>query len=555
MIVKKIRTHQLHLFVAILALAFTALSLTPGYIAGSGPAWLHLSGDVAQGQIGWWYFAHDAWRFPVFDVRNYNLPEGSNLLLSDSLPLFALPAKLLYRATGWLPIYIGLWAALCLLLQVLFASRLLRTLDVRTPLAHFSGVVLLSYAPVLFMRIGQNTLLAQFILLATIEIYLRGKRDGLTLRDWLIFGAWPLSALLVHPYLAVMAGLMFAISLIDQWRARCLSKIQAAQYLAALLIAGLSLSYCGGFLFAGSNYGDYGMYSLNVLAPFVPFAETTMGGWLGTSSPTIPDIHQWDGGCYLGAGILLLLLLALPAWRSAISSLRRHATLAIIFTLLLLFAISNRIGFGEHELLHIPLPDSLISLLSTFRGSGRFAWLPLYAGSTFLIMLIQRRFGSRAGSLILCIAALLQLADVAPMQASRRDGTALANTPNIHVDTWQRLIAAHQDIFQYPSFECGALYGRGIPGTHFSELEIEWIAAQLNRPTNSAYLARPHKDCVQEQIEASGNKAVPGRLYLYRSSEDVGTYLAANGVKMDRCGLLDDVVVCSADQDLSTLQP
>jgi len=141
------------------------------------------------------------------------------------------------------------------------------------------------------------------------------------------------------------------------------------------------------------------------------------------------------------------------------------------------------------------------------------------------------------------------------MQASRRDGTALANTPNIHVDTWQRLIAAHQDIFQYPSFECGALYGRGIPGTHFSELEIEWIAAQLNRPTNSAYLARPHKDCVQEQIEASGNKAVPGRLYLYRSSEDVGTYLAANGVKMDRCGLLDDVVVCSADQDLSTLQP
>ncbi len=555
MIMEKIRAQSMHLGIAVLALLFVFFTFTPSYITGTGPAWLHLSGDVAQGQIGWWYFAHDAWHFPLFDVRNYNLPEGSNLLLSDSLPLFALPAKLLYQATGWLPIYIGLWGALCFLLQVVFASRLLRTLEVMTPLAHFSGVVLLCYTPVLFIRIGQNTLLAQFILLAAIEIYVRTKRDGLTLRGWIIFGAWPLLALLVHPYLALMAGLMFGISLIDQCRMRRLSTMQATQYFATLLIAGLSLSYCGGFFFAGKNYGDYGLYSLNLLAPFVPFAETTLGGWLGTRSPTIPDIHQWDGGCYLGAGILLLLLLALSAWRSAISSLHRHATLAIMFALLLLFAISNRIGFGEHELLHIPLPESLIAVLSTFRGSGRFAWLPLYACAAFLIVLILRRFGSSAGSLILCIAALLQLADVAPMQASRRAGTAVANTPNIHVDAWQGLIAAHRDIFQYPSFECGALYGRGIPGTHFSELEIEWIAAQLNRPTNSAYLARPHKGCAQEKIEAISNHAVPGRLYLYRSAEDIGTYLAANGVKMDRCGLLDDVVVCSADQDLSRLRP
>lgn len=550
------RAHSLRLGVVIFALLFVALSLTVGYIVGTGAAWTHLAGDTAQGQIGWFYFARDAWHFPLFDIRSYNLPEGSNLLLSDSLPLFALPAKLLYWTTGWLPIYIGLWAALCFLLQVLMASRLLYTLQVRAPLAHFSGIVLLCYAPILFMRLGQNTLLGQFILLAVIETYVRTKRGGLTRTGWIAFGVWPVLALLVHPYLAVMAGWMFGISVIDQWRTRHLHTAQAAQYLVAMLAAGWLLSYCAGFLLAGgSNYNDYGVYSINLLAPFVPFSDTTLGGWLGTNSPTLPGIHQWEGGCYLGAGVLWLLLLTLPLWRGVSVSLRRHATLIFALGLLLLFAISHRVGFGEYELLHFALPESLIAVLSTFRGSGRFAWLALYAGVAFLITQMMHRYGSRKGGAILCVAALMQIADVAPMQTARRASTAIETTPSIHAATWEHLIAAHKDIFQYPSFECGALYGRGIPGTHFSELEIEWIAAQLNRPTNSAYLARPHKDCAHERDEAITHTAIPGRLYLYRSSEDIGAYLSMHGVNMQRCGLLDEVVVCSADQDLSELRP
>lgn len=57
-------------------LAFAALALTPGFVLGTGPLWRHLTGDGAQHEIGWFYFARDAWRFPLFAIGNYHLPEA-----------------------------------------------------------------------------------------------------------------------------------------------------------------------------------------------------------------------------------------------------------------------------------------------------------------------------------------------------------------------------------------------------------------------------------------------------------------------------------------------
>jgi hypothetical protein len=75
-----------------------------------------------------------------------------------------------------------------------------------------------------------------------------------------------------------------------------------------------------------------------------------------------------------------------------------------------------------------------------------------------------------------------------------------------------------------------------------------------NVPTNSAYLARFTKDCDRERDLAVANFTERGLLRLYRSSEDIGAFLHARGADFGRCGYLDDVVVCSADRDLSDLR-
>jgi hypothetical protein len=245
-------------------------------------------------------------------------------------------------------------------------------------------------------------------------------------------------------------------------------------------------------------------------------------------------------------------VLALPALRRWRANLRRHAVLFALLVLTLIFAVSQRVGFGTHELT-LPMPDALLHALSQFRGSGRFVWIAVYALLAATIVAIVARYSARRARMILVVAAVLEIADVWPMQRGVRHASASAEPISIHRAEWTRLIEAHSRIFQFPSFECGGLFGWGVPGSKFRGVEIDWIAAERNIPTNSAYLARFTKDCERETADAATNIGEHGVLHLYRSTEETGAFLQAHGADLSRCGYLDDVVVCSADMDLSTL--
>ena len=540
-------------------LAFAALTLTGDYVLGSGPYWQMLFGDVAKGEIGWFYYARDTWQFPLFATSAYHTPEGSSMVLSDSLPLFALPAKLLYRiawpAGSTPPIYTGVWVALCLVLQAVAASRVLRVLGVIDWKAHLAGLVLFCYLPIVFLRFGQAALMAQFAILLALEGYLRAKQTGLTRRQWILLCALSPLVLLIHPYLAAMCGALVAATIVDQWHERRYGLAGALLRFAGIGVGALVVMFFGGFFAAASSeFGDYGLYSMNLLSPWVPFPQTLSGSLLHTEMPVIEGTNQWEGGAYLGAGVLLLCAFALPALRDWRANLRRHAVLFAMLVLLLAFAISHRIGFGSREILRLPLPDALMHLFSQFRGSGRFVWVAVYALVAALIVAIVHRYEARRATSILAVAALLQVVDAWPMQRGVRAATASATVPSIDVATWTRLIGTHRRIFEFPSFECGGLFGREIAGSKFRELEFDWIAAQQNKPTNSAYLARFTKDCTRERLDALAHHDEAGVLYLYRSSDDIGSFLVRGGIDLGRCGYLDDVVVCSGGEDLSALR-
>jgi hypothetical protein len=540
-------------------LLFAALTLDMRYVRGTGPYWEAQVGDVAKGEIGWFHYARDTWCFPLLDIGNYHYPEGGNIVLSDSLPLFALPAKAAYKLAGDAsrlpPIYTGWWVALCLVLQAVAASRLLRALRVTRYVPHFAGVAILCYLPIVMLRFGQAALMAQFLIVFALEGYVRAKREGLARRQWIALCVLPPLSLLVHPYLTVMCGALVAATILDQWRERRLDARGVALRFGAIMVAALALMFLGGGFFtaASSTFGDYGLYSLNLLSPWVPFASTLAGRLLGTDTPVIPGTNQWEGGAYLGAGVLLLCALALPALSNWRANLRRHMVLFAIVVALLVFAVSQRVGFGSHELFALPLPDVLLRAFSQFRGSGRFVWVAVYVLVAAAIVAVIARYGKRA-TLLLVIVAVLQIVDVRPMQSNVRLATASAMPSTMNRAEWTRLISAHRRIFQFPSFECGGLFGRDVPGNKFHELEIDWIAATLDVPTNSAYLARFTKDCEREREEAASNASQSGLLRLYRSTDDIGALLQQRGVAFDGCGYLDNVVICSADMNLSSLR-
>jgi hypothetical protein len=543
----------------VFGVVFAALSLDPSYISGRGAYWSMQLGDPAKGEIGWFYYARDAWRFPIFDIATYHYPEGGSVVLSDSLPLIALPAKAVYKIASTPdrlpPIYTGFWVALCLVLQAIAASRLLRVLGIRDLLSHIAGIAIFCYLPIVMLRFGQAALMAQCLILFALEGYVRAKREGLTRAQWIAQCALPPLALLVHPYLAAMCGVVVAATILDQWRERRLDLRAVALCFASIAVLALALMAVGGFFSAAQgDFGDYGLYSLNLLSPVVPFPETLSGRLLGTELPIIPGTNQWEGGAYLGAGVFLMCVFALPALKDWRANIRRHVVLLAILIATLIFAVSQRVGFGPHELANLPLPDAMLHALSQFRGSGRFVWVAVYAFVAALIVAIASRYDARHARIVLIAAALLEIIDVWPMQTGVRAATTVGAPTTIRRAEWTRLIEAHQRIFQFPSFECGGIFGRGVPGTKFREVEIDWLAAERNTPTNSAYLARFTKDCARERDDATANFAEHGLLRLYRSTDDTGAFLQQHGADLSRCGYLDDVVVCSADMDLSGLR-
>lgn len=543
------------LIACLLGIAFACLTFSPAYIAGISSYWEQPRGDIAGGQIGWQYYAREEWRLPLFAVESHNQPEGSVLTLSDSLPLLALPAKIIYKLTGWMPVYIGFWIALCFALQAICASRLLSALEIRDIPTQVAGILLFCYVPIMFIRIGHATLIGHFLLLIALERYVTAKRTGLSRRGWAALCALPVLGVLMNPNMVAMSAIFVLVTVVDQWRERRIDIHGALLRLGGSAAATVAVGLIGGLFRGGGQPNlDYGVFSLNLAAPFVPLAGTWMGRLLGSAQPSLPGSGQYEGTAYLGAGVLLLCVFALPALRRWRTNLRRHWVLLLTLIALLVFAVSNRVGFGTHELVRVPLPALLMRALSEFRGSGRFVWLPIYALTGGILVAVVRSYGAKLGLVLIGIAAVVQVTDVWSMQTYVRQATAAGGPVTINRAAWTNLIETHRRIFEFPSFLCGGLFGGSVSSSPLRVLEIDWLAAQHDVPNNSAYLARKIKDCARERVDAASNHGQPGVLYLYRNTDENGKYLAGHGVDLKRCGHLDDVVVCSGDRDLSTLQ-
>jgi hypothetical protein len=86
-------------------------------------SWL-THGDLAQSYLGWAFYRHAPWSWPLGGSPDYGLEFHSSVYYSDSIPLLAIAFKL---ASPWLPEpfqYFGMWVLLCFVLQGMFGWRL-----------------------------------------------------------------------------------------------------------------------------------------------------------------------------------------------------------------------------------------------------------------------------------------------------------------------------------------------------------------------------------------------------------------------------------------------
>ena len=488
--------HRLVLPFLLFAIFFDLAVLDPTDVG-----WL-IKGDLGAHFVGWTAFQHDAWRWPIGYSELIAYPTGMPLTATDSNPLMAVPLKLL---SPLLPAYfqfIGIWYLLCLLLSYNIAFNLLNWLSGRPVPAALAAVVLIT-APYFFLRLQHDTLMAQWLILASFSIFLRPNSDRRAVAKYA--GVAGLS-MAVHPYFLPMT---FAVTGMDMARRayrrylRQQSVLVALRFLATglavVLAVTILVTWILGMLSLETAGKHIGIFTMDPLAWFNGWgASTFLRGW-GVGE------GQYEGAQYLGAGALIALISAAMAWATGLARppetvVRSLPWLVPAVIVLALIAISPVVRVAGHTLVSVNMFDWPVigTVLSMFRSSGRFGW-----PASYLVVLVALSLWlsvrSRAVGPLLAVLACLQLADLLPVADYTRQVTqsrevrleALASS-----EKWEKLVEAADRV-------------HSSPGTaELVMLELAYLTVGRGKSVNRSYYAQD----IRTARQAAANEEAQARL-------------------------------------------
>lgn len=424
-----------HYFIAIL---FSVIAF--GYVYGFSivnplnNSWVLEPGDRAQHYIGWETFRDSPLSLPIIgENKNIAYPNNTSIAMTDSLPLLAIPLKIVDKAIG-LPEgfqYIGFYGILSFIMMAILSALIIFRLTKSKLLSLLSSIFFITSPIMLFRMFSHTALASHWIILYTIYLLIT-YQDYKNLnwlskaRKWVALIA--ISSLL-HPYLnfiilIIFAGYLFK-NLINNKSIEEFLMIGGAGALTEIT----SYTVVGMFLGGGDGLSDFGFgqFSVNLLGLLNPMntPETGRQSLLlkGFSGPTQ---YQYEGFMYLGAGIIIMLLVILGCnYRHLFSKqkiiniinkiLSPDLPLVLAFSFLASYALSNRISLLNKEIIIVDLPSIIIKSLSIFRASGRLFWPIYYLIMICVIYYFSKIFrNKRIKHTSLIFMLVVQLLDISP---------------------------------------------------------------------------------------------------------------------------------------------
>ncbi len=475
-------------------------------IHGTSHYWETTHNDSLQGIAALRYYLAEPWSWSILDVRSYGVPDGTNLILSDSIPILAVAFKLI---SGVLPAgfhYFGYWIALCFVMQVVSAVAILVELRWRNGLAVVAAAGFALTQTVLLGRFFHVALMAQFLILLTILFGIRLVRG-----EKKVGALWALLGLLaatffVHLYLFAMTAVLAAAFVVQAGSLGEVPWRRVAVWLAAAVIgSGVFVAMTGLATAASATAGGLGYYSMNALAPVAGNIDATGG--------------QYEGYSYLGLGALVVVLVALVLGRDQVAAAARRYWMPMVVGLLMaVYALSPVVWVGMSWQFDVPWWGPLAWLGERFRSTGRFSWPIVYLVLIGALYLAYKRLGTRWAAYLLIGAAAIQVADMAPLVSEVREIFTNGDERLLAAEPWTEAIASH-DLVRIPPQEC--LVALGDPA--LANREVQRITAQTGVPVTAAAVARQQANC-DDPVFAQA--VAPGELRVVWTAVDPGYSVA-----------------------------
>lgn len=414
---------------AVFVLIYGGYILNPCYTD-----WLLTSedGDLTQHYLGWKFYRHAPWRFPVGLIDTMAYPNATSVIFTDSIPLFAfifkvfrflLPAKFQYF--GW-------FGLMCFMLQGGIGAKLVKKYAENSLWTVLGGMFFV-ICPVFINRMYWMTSLAShFLCLLGImfivyyePVYQNTKKAVI---DWGILGMLCAG---IHIYFLPMGGvILLGFVLLDLVKGK--KKWKAFLPVGSYVLAAAATVFLFGGFGSGMKASNDGLghYSFNLNGLWNP------QGWSKYWKDMYYTDSQYEGFGYLGLGLMALflwaLLMQIGEWLEegkgssgkGGSWLERHIQIAVwcfIGALSLGMSASHVVMYGAKVLYEMPLPGILYKAWSVFRATGRLIWPLVYIIVLGGVSMGRKKLGRRAGNLVLAVCLALQLADIRGMLAQKHE--------------------------------------------------------------------------------------------------------------------------------------
>jgi hypothetical protein len=491
--------------------------------------WIYKAGgDALMHHFGWEWFRYEPWRFPLGKIAAYGYPFGSSVTFLDSIPLVAIPLKLL---SPWLEPsfqYFGLWELASVIGQVLLGMLILHEFTRSYPLKILGASLLVLSPPMIFRAFYHESLSAHWIILAAAWFVLLEYRQRLWRGAWVILFT---IALLIQMYWIPMLVPMWMIGMYFHYN-RADKKWPLILDSLGIIVFPLIAGYITGVFDLGyqslSAFG-FGVFSWNLNGFFNPFKF---------SSAFIREMAtgtggQYEGFSYLGLGNLIILPIAVYLFLEKETPRRRMAFLlpfgagAVVY---MLVSLSNEAYFNAQPLWNIPLPGAVLNLFNLFRSSGRFIWPVFYFLVLFGIIILVRNIRFPVPVLILVI--LLQFIDLQPLIQDKKFTEFASYESPMKSEFWQPAAQANRHLVVIPERRLTPPY------------EPLAIFAVHNRLTmNLGYFARGNTAALQDYaqqvwVDLKTNKSDPQTIYILTDPE---------WAEYARTNLAGELVVCAVD--------
>lgn len=538
---KPVSTRRAILVGGLIGLWYAMLVWGVELMAPTHVGWLFIDADSATHFLGWHVFRTQPWSWPPGFHRGLAYPGGTSLLYTDSLPLLAIPLKLIESALPDRFQYVGGWIALSMVVQSAFAALLMREFSARILPIVIAAVLIVSI-PALLERVAHFSLTAHWLILAGLLISLRAQRLNapLPVAPALMFA---FIAALVHPYLAVMFLAILLGACGSIWiNATHASQRRAAWQVAigAPLLVLLGWYLIGAFAIGGTlgfAVQGYGLARMDVLSMIDPAYSSKLLGPL-----QIWDPQEREGAAYLGLGSIALIVLALGC---LIRKPPNRETWRWVAPLLLVavggyaFAASTSLSIGNWQLSNTVLGHAPFA---TFRASGRFVWLPLYIALVLALGMVVRRLPESKAAMMLALLLSLQIYELSGLQrvADARRLAAMTNpAPAPMVDAaWGEWVRHGTHIELVPDLSCGAQASNYAP--------FALLAGDRGATLNTGYFARwdaveMTKRCLSETARVARGEFEHGSIYVVNNA----LYAQIpDAIKHAHCALRDGLNVC-----------